>query len=71
MCDIAPVDRDQHAERIAADVHAGRLTVDQAVRLAMATGRLQGIYASAKQLATDAGIVCDHNQARHGGNGNG
>jgi len=71
MTDIAPVDRDQHAERIAADVHAGRLTVDQAVRLAMAAGRLQGCYMGAIQLATEAGIVCDYHQARHGGNGNG
>ena len=64
MHDIAPVDRDQHAERISADANAGRLTVDEAVRLAMATGRLQGCYMGAIQLAHEAALVCDFNRGR-------
>ena len=64
MTDIAPVDCDPHAERIAADANAGRLTVAQAVRLAMATGRLQGCYMGAIQLAHEAALVCEANRGR-------
>ena len=69
--EVASVSEDANAIRLAEDVDAGRLTALQAVRLAMAMGRLQGLYMSGIQLATEAGIVCDFNQARHGGNGNG
>jgi hypothetical protein len=71
MHDIAPVAEDRNAARLAEDVDAGRLTAAQAVRISMAMGRIQGLYVSANQLATEAGIVCDYNQTRHGGNGNG
>jgi hypothetical protein len=58
------LERDQHRRRITDDVLAGRLTVDQAVTLALATGRLQGHYMSARHLAHEAGIVSDFNSAR-------
>ena len=64
MTDIAPVDQDKHAARLAADHAAGRLTAEQAIRLAMAMGRVQGVYMSAYQLATEAGIVADFNTTR-------
>jgi hypothetical protein len=50
---------------------AGLLTAEQAVRMAMAVGRLQGIYMSAHQLAHETGIVGEFNKTRNGGNGNG
>ena len=69
--DVASVFEDANAIRLAEDVDAGRLTAAQAVRVAMAIGRIQGLYVSAHQLADDAGLVCDYNQTRHGGNSNG
>ena len=66
MHDIAPVDQDRHAARLSEDVAAGRLTAAQAVRLAMAMGRVQGSYMGAIQLAHEAGIVCQFNGTRQG-----
>jgi hypothetical protein len=69
--DVASVFEDSNAIRLAEDVDAGRLTATQAVRIAMAMGRIQGLYVSGNQLAAEAGIVCDYNKARHGGDNNG
>ena len=69
--EVASVFEDANAIRLAEDVAAGRLTAPEAVRIAMAMGRIQGLYVSANKLATEAGIVCDYNQARHGGKANG
>jgi hypothetical protein len=66
MTEIATVDQDRHADRLVEDHLAGRLTVQQLVRLAMAVGRVQSLYMSAIQLATEAGIVAEFNTARKG-----
>jgi hypothetical protein len=71
MHDVAPIEEDKHAIRLAEDVDAGRLTPTQAVRVAMAIGRIQGLYVSAHQLAHETGIVREFNKTRNGGNGNG
>jgi hypothetical protein len=71
MHDVAPIDEDKHAARIVAEMLAGLLTAEQAVRMAMAVGRLQGHYMSSYQLAHEAGIVGEFNKTRNGGNGNG
>jgi hypothetical protein len=65
--EVASVFQDANAIRLAEDVAAGRLTAAEAIRIAMAMGRIQGLYVSANQLATETGIVCDYNQTRHGG----
>jgi hypothetical protein len=70
MTDVASVFEDASAARLAEDVDAGRMAAVQAVRIAMATGRIQGLYMSANKLAQEAGIVCDFNQSRHGANAN-
>ena len=64
MHDIAPVAEDKHGAQLVADYLDGRLTVEQLVQLALAVGRVQGVYMSAKQIAHEAGIVCDFNQTR-------
>jgi len=69
--EVASVFEDANAIRLAEDVAAGRLTAPEAVRIAMAMGRIQGLYVSANKLADEVGIVCDYNQTRHGGNANG
>jgi len=61
---IDHVNTDQHGVRLVADFHAGRLTVEQLVQLALATGRVQGLYMSGIQLATEAGIVATFNSTR-------
>jgi hypothetical protein len=64
MTTVCDIDNDQHCRRITEDAQQGRLTVAQAVKLALATGRLQGHYMSARHLAHEAGIVSDVNSAR-------
>jgi len=70
MTQVVSVFEDASAIRLAEDVDAGRMTAVQAVRLAMATGRIQGLYMSGNQIAREAGIVCDFNKTRHGASAN-
>ena len=64
MTGIDPIDQDKHAARLVADHAAGLMSTEQAMRIAIAVGRLQGHYMSAYQLAHEAGIVCDFNSTR-------
>jgi len=68
MTHIDSVDQDRHAARLVEDHLEGRITVEQLAKLALAIGRLQGIYMSATQLATEAGLVCEFNSTRRGTN---
>jgi len=65
MSTIPNVDQDGHVRRIVAEYHAGLMTVEQAVQLALATGRLQGHYMSSRHLAHEAGIVREFNATRN------
>ena len=66
MTQFDTVDQDRHGERLVADYLEGRLTVQQLVRLALATGRVQSLYMTALQLATEAGLVASFNTTRRG-----
>jgi hypothetical protein len=70
MKEIASVFDDAHCARLAEDVAAGRMTATQAIQIAMATGRVQGLFMSANKLAQDSGIVREFNKTRHGANAN-
>lgn len=69
--DVADVSEDGSAARLVAECAAGVLTVAQAVRLAMAAGRIQGHYLSGRQLAREAGLIREHNISRRHGAGGG